>query len=324
MREQALFINGIYRNGLDEILETQSVTPDETLFLQPYSASLIAMLRDNPPTIEDPVTLYASTTDDLTTVSYTAYIVKWEDKTQMDRSRRNAVDETIRSFQPTERGLFDTPPESTKPCRNLLSIQRLIKLPSPFTVTNLIKISDDMPLSTNRTRSGGWSPVHKPEAGSSNPVEELLAAEETAMVDSGIFDPDSLEDARKRIAVSIIQRRGQPEFRRKLLEAYGRRCAVTGCDVEAALEACHIIPYKGPETNTNHTSNGLLLRADLHALFDLGLIAFDLEKQETLVAERLQETFYKSLAGQTMSMPSDPTLRPNKSALKCHRKQAGL
>ncbi len=322
MREQALFINGIFRNVLDEILKTQSVTPDETLFLQPYSPSLIAMLRDNPPAIEDPVTLYASTTDDLTTVSYTADIVKWEDKTQMDRSRRNAVDETIRSFQPTERGLYDTPPESQKPCRNLLSIQRLIKLPSPFTAANLIKINDDKPLSTNRTRSGLWSPVHRPEAGSNNPVEELLAAEETAMVDSGIFDPDNLEDARKRIAVSIIQRRGQPEFRRKLLEAYGRRCAVTGCDVEAALEACHIVPYKGPETN--HTSNGLLLRADLHVLFDLGLIAFDSEKQETLVAERLQGTFYKSFAGETMNMPSDPTLRPSKTALECHRRQAGL
>ena len=138
----------------------------------------------------------------------------------------------------------------------------------------------------------------------------------------GVSYPDSLEAARKRIAASIIQRRGQPEFRRKLLEAYGRRCAVTGCDVEAALEACHIVPYKGPETN--HTSNGLLLRADLHVLFDLGLIAFDLEKQETLVAERLQGTFYNSLAGETMNMPSDPTLRPSKTALECHRRQAGL
>lgn len=322
MREQALFINGIFNTVLDEILEIQSVTPDKTLFLQPYSRSPIVMLRDNPPTIENPVTLYASTTDNLATVSYTADIVCWEDKTLLDKSRPDAVDETIRSFQRQEGGLYDTSPTTGKLCLNLLSIQRLVKLTSPYSVANLIKISDGKPLSTNRTRSGGWSPVHRAEPISSYSFEELLAAEETAMVDSGIFDPDSLEAARKRIAASIIQRRGQPEFRRKLLEAYGRRCAVTGCDVEAALEACHIIPYKGPETN--HTSNGLLLRADLHALFGLGLIAFDLEKQETLVAERLQGTFYKSLAGETMNMPSDPTLRPSKTALECYRRQAGL
>ena len=215
MREQALFINGIFNTVLDEILEIQSVTPDKTLFLQPYSGSPIVMLRDNPPTIENPITLYASTTDNLATVSYTADIVYWEDKTLLDKSRHDAVDETIRSFQRQEGGLYDTPPESKKPCRNLLSIQRLIKLPSPFTVANLIKISDDKPLSTNHTRSGGWSPVHRAEPISSYSVEELLAAEETAMVDSGIFDPDSLEAARKRIAASIIQRRGQPEFSSK-------------------------------------------------------------------------------------------------------------
>ena len=46
-----------------------------------------------------------------------------------------------------------------------------------------------------------------------------------------------------------------------------------GCDVVAVLKATHIMPYRGEETN--HPSNGLLLRADLHTLFDVGLLTID-------------------------------------------------
>ncbi len=49
-----------------------------------------------------------------------------------------------------------------------------------------------------------------------------------------------------------------------LLKAYSGRCAVTGCDAEPALEAAHLRPYKGPESNT--AANGLLLRSDIHTL----------------------------------------------------------
>src|SRR5262245_42509124 len=44
----------------------------------------------------------------------------------------------------------------------------------------------------------------------------------------------------KKVRRLINERRGQPKFREKLLSAYGGRCAVTGCDAEAALEAAHI------------------------------------------------------------------------------------
>ena len=50
------------------------------------------------------------------------------------------------------------------------------------------------------------------------------------------------------------------------MDAYGGRCAITGYDVEEALQAAHIVPYLGPQSNT--VNNGLLLRADVHNLFD--------------------------------------------------------
>ena len=52
MNDWALFINGIYRSVLDEILSTQSHDPEITLFLQPYGGKAIARLRDNVPSPE--------------------------------------------------------------------------------------------------------------------------------------------------------------------------------------------------------------------------------------------------------------------------------
>ena len=85
------------------------------------------------------------------------------------------------------------------------------------------------------------------------------------------FDPSSIKDAQERISRTIAQRRSQPAFRNALLDAYDRKCAITGCEVVEVLEAAHIYPYRGPDTSK--VVNGLLLRADVHTLFDSGLIA---------------------------------------------------
>lgn len=73
--------------------------------------------------------------------------------------------------------------------------------------------------------------------------------------------------------VRRLSRREQAQFRADLKRVYGPRCAISGCEVEAVLDACHILCHAagGP----TETSNGLLLRRDLHRLFDLGLIAVD-------------------------------------------------
>ena len=55
--------------------------------------------------------------------------------------------------------------------------------------------------------------------------------------------------------------------------AYGGRCCVTGCDVAEALDAAHIDPFNNQ--SHDHPANGLLLRKDLHSLFDRGLMAID-------------------------------------------------
>ena len=117
------------------------------------------MLRDNPPTVEDPVRLYASTTDELSQVSYSADIVGWEDKTKLSRSRTRELNKIIEAFQPGEDNLYDYAKTLGKPSLNLIHIRRLIRLPAPFSVANLIKISDGKSYSTNKTQAGGWSRV---------------------------------------------------------------------------------------------------------------------------------------------------------------------
>lgn len=85
--------------------------------------------------------------------------------------------------------------------------------------------------------------------------------------------PDLLEDdQRKIIDRQIKQRRGQKTFRDKLLKS-NPVCAVTGCELVDILEAAHIDAYRND--SHNDISNGLLLRSDIHTLFDLNLIAIE-------------------------------------------------
>jgi hypothetical protein len=110
-------------------------------------------------------------------------------------------------------------------------------------------------------------------------IQKVVAAE-------GKFDPGSEGEGRDRVLSSICRRRGQPEFRKKLIQAYSGRCAISGCDALQTLEAAHIMPYNGPRTN--HPANGLLLRADFHVLFDLSLITIDPMTLKVVLASLLK------------------------------------
>lgn len=165
--ETALFMNGIFRVVLDEVADAQAQHPGQILFLQPYAGRPIKILRDNIPSPEAPVTLYASTSDDMTKVAYTGEVVGWEDKTTMNAARREEVIAVMRQYQPKYQGPFNDPElynlgADGKTSPNLLHIRNLVKVDPPFSVTQLIKDSDGFPLAANRSRGGGWSYVHKP------------------------------------------------------------------------------------------------------------------------------------------------------------------
>ena len=119
----------------------------------------------------------------------------------------------------------------------------------------------------------------------------------------------------------IRPRLGQGAFRVGVIDIYNKRCAVTGEKTLPALEAAHIQPVAG---NGGHElSNGLLLRRDLHALFDQHYVSID-ENMNFVVSKRIKEEFengreYYSLHGKKIAEPAEERYRPSRMALEKHR-----
>jgi hypothetical protein len=113
------------------------------------------------------------------------------------------------------------------------------------------------------------------------------------------------QDPRVKIVKAIQSRRGQQAFRKELLRQFQGRCCITGCRVDAVLEAAHIDPYSMDQNMS--FSNGLILRADLHTLFDFGLLAIDTDQEQVLLAPSLQKSVdYGALKGHQIFLPDEP------------------
>lgn len=98
-------------------------------------------------------------------------------------------------------------------------------------------------------------------------------------------------DERKTIERAIKIRRGQKKFRNSLLKK-GAFCAVTGCNVIEILEAAHISAYRND--SHNKINNGLLLRSDIHTLYDLNLIAINPEELRLTISPKLTKSEYNN------------------------------
>jgi hypothetical protein len=139
---------------------------------------------------------------------------------------------------------------------------------------------------------------------------------------TGLFEAVSVTDSRTKHFEAIIRRRGHPRFRMALLRAYERRCAISKCGVRQVLEAALIRPYRG--VATYNVSNGLLLRSDLHTLFDLGQISVDSSDMSVVISKKLENSSYKLLAGRKLFVPHRKEYRPSAEALDAHRMTWGL
>lgn len=153
----------------------------------------------------------------------------------------------------------------------------------------------------------------------SGPTRGLLDQEAKAAEASGSFSPTDEVDERQRVLAAIVRRRGQPAFRKALLDAYGGRCAMTGCNVVDALEAAHIRPYSG--LKSNDVRNGLLLRADVHTLFDLYLVTINPDSLRIAVAPTLQNSAYLELEGRRLAASMPGGLAACLQSLAWHRSQ---
>jgi len=118
----------------------------------------------------------------------------------------------------------------------------------------------------------------------------------------------------------VRPRLGQGAFRVLVTDSYSRRCAVTQERTLPALEAAHIRPYS--DGGEHEASNGLLLRRDIHSLFDSGYVTVtpDLRFQ---VSRRIREEFangrhYYALHGQRIVVPDNLGRRPDPVSLSWH------
>jgi putative restriction endonuclease len=115
-------------------------------------------------------------------------------------------------------------------------------------------------------------------------------------------------------------RLGQQSFQAVVLNAYHRRCAITGTHIPPVLQAAHIRPVtSGGE---HRLDNGLLLRSDVHTLFDRGYIGVD-PRCRLQVSPRLRDDFgngeqFYSQANQVIALPDRRADRPNPEFLEWH------
>lgn len=110
-------------------------------------------------------------------------------------------------------------------------------------------------------------------------------------------------------------RKGQPSFRKNLLKAYGEKCVITGYCPADVLEAVHIVDHA--ISGINKMDNGLLLRADLHSLFDANLLMIDPTDYSVWLEPSLKETPYWELNGRILTPRVDGN-QPSKEYLE-HR-----
>lgn len=130
---------------------------------------------------------------------------------------------------------------------------------------------------------------------------------------------DVMRDLKVRREAERVVREGQARFRGRLLDAYGGACALSGCRVPQVLQAAHIVDYSGAHSNL--VQNGLLLRSDLHLLYDSCLISVEPETLRVVASENLLETEYARLDGMRITPPKDRTLRPRDDLLDVHHRK---
>jgi putative restriction endonuclease len=120
--------------------------------------------------------------------------------------------------------------------------------------------------------------------------------------------------------ISVRPRLGQGTFRVIITDTYERRCAVTQEKTLPTLEAAHIKPVA--DGGRHRLDNGLLLRSDVHRLFDSGYVTVTPD-DKFRVSRRIKQVFdngeeYYALDGAGIWLPRDEDCRPNRHALQWH------
>lgn len=121
----------------------------------------------------------------------------------------------------------------------------------------------------------------------------------------------------------MLPRLGQGAFRLIVADAYQRRCALSSSRILHVLESAHIKPYAA--SGTHSPINGILLREDIHTLFDLGYITvtpeYKVEVSNKLKAEFENGIEYYKMHGNEINLPQIEQFRPSLEMLTWHNEK---
>jgi putative restriction endonuclease len=119
---------------------------------------------------------------------------------------------------------------------------------------------------------------------------------------------------------TYLPRRGQGAFRLMVMDAYERRCAITRDKTLPALDAAHIRPFHEHESHEVH--NGILMRSDIHRLFDQGYVTVTPDLRFR-VSDQIRDQFhngviYYDLHDRPVAVPDVADQQPDRAALDWH------
>lgn len=146
-----------------------------------------------------------------------------------------------------------------------------------------------------------------------SPASNISGREQSGSDDDDFVPPDG--DHRNFSLREAALRPWQGKFRDALFERYGAQCCISECAVAEALEAAHITPYLGEKSND--ARNGLVLRSDLHTLFDRYLLGIDPTTLRVTLSNGLaDDPSYRGLDGKELTVIAKHL--PSRRALSVH------
>lgn len=127
--------------------------------------------------------------------------------------------------------------------------------------------------------------------------------------------PDNEDEKRY---IEQLQRERQKQFSNDVRAAYDGHCAISNVSERAALQAAHVDNYRGRKSQI--VQNGILLRADLHLLYDSHLLGIKPNSHEIVLAESVREKGYEELLNRRdhIQLPKDRKLWPDEALLDIH------
>ena len=166
----------------------------------------------------------------------------------------------------------------------------------------------------NIVRGKGYSTDQPDGAQLWDRVQQILHASRIQTAEPPLVEP------RFGDPTTILPRLGQGAFRVIVTDNYDRQCALTRSHVLHVLDAAHIKPYS--QGGTHQPTNGILLRQDVHTLFDRGYLTVTPEYRVE-ISKRIKEEFdngkeYYALHGAEVHLPVSQQLRPLREHLVWH------